>query len=942
MSPRLPLAVACLGGLRVYQVRVVEEGGQPVLRVSTPAGRLLKVVLRPSLSEAVAQLKPELARERVHRLACDGLGLAVGCALGRWAPELPWRLAAEAVVQLEGGMLRIRPSGAEGFTMALPERVEEAAAVLQTAVRAWPSLAGPQAPAVNDPQLAAGIVLGILLATQEPELTDLSSPAAPSLDRGPMPDHLEQALKPFWTKLVSHLRNGLPTEPVLAQARAVPGVASHPRAFDEWLSSAQRRGRKEKRALEEFLQVVARCGPDAPEVERTVNRIISEMRWKAFRFVADKRLDYLRAQARLRVAQAAPTPVGSAVRAGAFDHRIQALAPAAHWRLYIDESGDGARKAFDQTRAALRDSYTPWQVGVLVPEGADLPPLPRGFHARSIEDPETLDTHLQDLLDRPVGVFGLHVAALPISHGDAWLQGALELVRWVALLLPLAGNTVLEVQIEQRGDYGPSKDIRATADLLMRQLAEVDAARAAQLAISLRFVEKDAAAHLGYADLLAFAWGQRSSHTRAMMAQSGLLGTCLLEGDAASLRRDWEALGAGRLPDAAGWQRLVARAEARVPGSLVAMMLARVAQRAQAEVPYWRSLCEGVLAHLDGRDVNLVTVGEAVTELARCQPVGESLTPRLELAFRTARLWHANHRGAIELAEASALEALGQRLFEEVPTLVCQADLVRAVTHTNRFDFAGATAAIARWRDQRPEVAGLQHHGRLLSTLGQHAAFRGQHSEALALFEAALACFARLSEPAMASREAAQTGTYRAIALQDAPEADPDARRAALVGLAGALTPAAIAAWPGREQDPYIHHALLRWLVAHGSPAERSAYREASGLWAAQAFHPWELIEAYRGLLFWEAGDREQAAAFFESAIQLATAPEQGPTVQLIGAALARLAERLGLRPAEPAPEALQAQLPQAPWPAWEASTPLTRLDEAWAWLSRMLPFNFR
>ncbi|MEB3220872.1 MAG: hypothetical protein VKS61_02225 [Candidatus Sericytochromatia bacterium] len=933
----------------MYQTSITGEGSHAELRLVGPDGRMARAPLGGDLSEAARELRRSLGGKPVGALAVGGLPVAVGFALGCWAPGHRWSIGSvAALARLEDGVLTLEVPGAEPRVVALPGEVADAAPVLAGASRAWPALAPDATPMVDDPGLAAGVVLGLALGAHEPELHDGAAPGRPTTgDRGPIPEATLARIRPLWLDLVRALRYGLPTEKLLADIRRLEVAKTHPRAFDGWLADAQRRGRQEKRAYDELVDVVARLGPDAREVTLTIDRTVQRMGWVRFRDVAAKHLEWVRGQRRLREARAEAAPPASRVRAGSRDHRVQAQAPASRWTLYLDESGDGGKKAFDQSRAALKQGYAPWLVGVLVPEQSGLPALPRGFHARDVADPDALDTHLQDLLDAPVGVFGLRVSALPVSHGNAWFQGAMEVVRWTARLLPLEGDgiTTLVVCLEQRGDYKPTTDLQATADELMRQLAEVDPDRARRLRLDLKVVAKDASPHLGYADLVAFAWGQRAPHTAAMMAQSGLLGACLLEGDAASLRQAWEALDGGRRPDAAGWQLLVADPDAKVPGSLVRLLLDRVAAACREDVGYWRSLCDGVTAHLDGRDVRLVVLGEAVAELERCRPPGEALAPRVALAFHTARLWHANHLGTVDEALPRELAALGDRLYDEVPALVCQADLVRAVTHTNRFDFAGATAAVARWRGERPAVAGLQHHGRVLSTLGQHAAFTGDAEGALRLFDEALACFARLSEPAMAAREAWQTGTYRAIAAMDAGTLGAGAVRAALEAQAGPLAPEAIARWATDARNPFIHHALLRWLVAHGTPAERAAYREAGGIWETQAFHPWELIEAYRGLLAWDAGDAEQGAGFLESGITLALAPSQGPTVRYIGATLSRLGTRLGWEvPALPedALRALREALPLAPWAAWDEEGPLATLPAAWAWLGRVLPFNFR
>lgn len=930
----------------MLQATLTTEGAQHILRLSTPQNSIIRIPVDHDLPAAARQLRGGLAQQAVDTLGVDDISLAVGFALGRWAPDHAWHIAADQpFANFDTGLLTLEGPEFPGVTIALPTAIDDAAAVLRGASRSWAEPPPQAALGVGSPAVAAGVVLGMALGEQEPEVVPAGQlPPSVRPHKGPPPPDAFNCLRQLRYDIVNNIRYGLPVDKLIQDARLSSVAQQYPDGFAKWLKTAQLRGNKQKQALDTLKKLAHTHGPDTREVSLFVKETIESLTWPDFQRIAEKNLEFVRAQQRLRKAAAAP--VRSRVQASAVDHRLQAQTPAPQWALYIDESGDGGLKVFDQSRAALQRGHAPWLVGVLVPQGSTLKPLPRRFHARNIPDPDTLDTHMQDLLAEQVGVIGLKVSAVPVSHGNAWLLGALELVRWTVRLLPLAGPTQLDVCIEQRGQYTAAAQVEAIADEMMRQLSDVDPARAAQLQLNIRFVAKDASLHLGYADLLAFAWGQRSLHTQSMMTQSGLLGTCLLAGDAAQLRQTWENIGAGRRPDAAAWQGLIENADARVPNSLVRSMLDRVADMARSDAGYWRSLCEGVLAHLDGRDVRLVTVGNAVAELERCRPDSESLTPRLELAFRTARLWHANHLGAIDAAEAQALDALGERLFEEVPALVCQADLVRAVAHTNLFDFDDATAALHRWQHQRPEVAGLQHHGRVLSTLGQHAAFRRQPQEALKYFDDAIACFGRLSEPAMGAREIWQTGTYRAIAAQDAGKGAHDLARQALERQIGPLTLDSIARWPVRRDEAYLHHTLVRWLIACGTPEERSAYREAGGIWASDAYHPWPLIEAYRGLLFYEVGDNEQAAGFLESGISIALEPHQGPTVRFIGTCLARLAHGLGLHEVDAAIDrevtALRTALPAAPWDACDAPVPLNGLSDAWQWLGRALPFNFR
>jgi hypothetical protein len=256
----------------------------------------------------------------------------------------------------------------------------------------------------------------------------------------------------------------------------------------------------------------------------------------------------------------------------------------------------------------------------------------------------------------------------------------------------------------------------------------------------------------------------------------------------------------------------------------------------------------------------------------------------LQLAWLNAELEKGNHDGAISTHQEVELEALSAKLVDEAPALVCQADLNRCVRRTNAFLFDRAEQLLVRWKDARPREPGLQHWGRLQSQRGQLAAFQGHAAQAISLFQEALAAFSRLSDPALGKAESAQTGTYLAIASMDAadvPLALVRERISAVVSLE--LEDIQDLAADSSPAKRFAHHLLLRYLVVHGTEAERAAYLSQRLYWTASTEHPWPLIIAYRGMLAWDS-DTEFARRQFRTAA--AHCAKAAHTLQQIGRAI--------------------------------------------------------
>ena len=630
----------------------------------------------------------------------------------------------------------------------------------------------------------------------------------------------------------------------------------------------------------------------------------------------------------------------SRVKPGRHSHRIGDLAPCASWVLVIDETGS----RFSAEKSEGREGRF---VGLLVPMGMKF--TGKG-HAAEQGSQRALDSVVQEVLDSDVGIFGLTIRGLPPTRGDRWMQGCAQVIHWILRLLPMDGATRVTIRIEQHAEFTRSASVQALADEILRGLTETNPTRYGALRLRAQLVSKVDEPLLTQVDALAHMWGSKARESRDRVRRSGLLGTCLDPGDGARLMTAWDLLSRGSSLPPELWQTLVHGEE--VPGAetIGDRLLEDVGCACREDPALWRSYLDRSTAHLESKGVRVGALGRELQWLERWRPSGEGLAPKARFVWIVAQVEHQNHLGRVDAALLEELRVLGDRLLDEAPLLVCQGDLDLAVRATNRFQFDAATEQLARWDGIDPRIPGLQHWGRVRSSLGQHAAFRGELVAADVLFAEAIEAFRRLSDPEVAAGEIRQTAHYRAIAAMERSDCEDESLRR-LLGDAGvvlfdeSITALAISDVP---EDKYRHHLLVRSLVERGSDAGIRAYLATRDEWAfpEDQGHPWELVAAYRGLLLEGAGLREQALLELERGAALALGEEQGATLWLIGAVLATLHASLsgGEMPEREFLDALTPKLPGA-------RDRINRLIEATAGddeqdpgalLAAVLPFNFR
>jgi hypothetical protein len=776
----------------------------------------------------------------------------------------------------------------------------------------------PEATPEPEPEPEPEPTVAEVFATGEPDVV-------PRVDSTSFEERLADVMRLSWWRGVAP--DALP--------RAIEAAKAHhhaPADVGERVVRATAYGRALQAQLEALEALARRTAPGSPNLLEAYEEF--KATFPEGGAAADKALQF----GETVWARAHQAPSRVVIKPGP-SHRLTDLMPSQKWRVFIDETGAFSGPSGRLGRVAA----------VVLGERCSLKALARGWHSADRLDAD-LDAAMQALLSaQHVGVLGLTVQAADGALRDEWVATVLETLHWVLRLLPITAGqaTHVAIQVEARGEYRSSAEWNVASHQMLRELHLRAPGRFENTRLEIEVLPKYRLHGLHpWSDLVAHTWSARSEATRARLAASELRGACLVDGNATEVKRAWDEFDAsGRLAGET-WRAALAEPSARVPQSVLSGLLARLGAACRDDAALWGRYLEACAQHLDGKAVDLARLAREVAWLEGHRPADAAPLPApLDLAWTTARLEANNHAGEVDEADEARLERLASALYDEAPQLVCQADLDRAVRATHRFDFEEASRRLARWVGVAAAVPGLQWWGRVQSSFGQHAAFRGDFEEAELFFTEALGAFERLSDGAAGSLEATQTSAYRAIAAMDDPNADSDRVRD-LVACLRPVDEASLEAL-GRDGAPaskYTHHVVLRWLVQHGRDDERRAYLRGRSKWAVGAGHPWFLIAAYRAILLQgAAGSRAEVERQWRAATAGALADAHGPLVRFIGLVLAHAAAVAGsdtgvdLATTE---ASLRMALPTAPWGALDAARAAG--CDALALLRSTLPFNFR
>ena len=162
------------------------------------------------------------------------------------------------------------------------------------------------------------------------------------------------------------------------------------------------------------------------------------------------------------------------------------LKPSKKWVIVSDETGTNfGNDAFAESSKAGR------YVFVLIPESAQLPKLNPGWHAVD-KDLQSVLKVAKDLHQSGCGILGIPVRGLSPDNRQLWYACIEALLDLTVRLLPIDGETRVELNVEQRGVATADQNelLQKTVDDVMYHLALVNPERAKEIHLTARFIEK--------------------------------------------------------------------------------------------------------------------------------------------------------------------------------------------------------------------------------------------------------------------------------------------------------------------------------------------------------------------------------------------------------------------------------------------------------------------
>lgn len=453
----------------------------------------------------------------------------------------------------------------------------------------------------------------------------------------------------------------------------------------------------------------------------------------------------------------------------------------------------------------------------------------------------------------------------------------------------------------------------------------------------------EAVRRVPYADLIAFLWVTESGRSKAVHKSLSKSGENRILFDVEETQRLFRLAALGDEPlSESDWQDFSMEA----PWNYRRFLMDFVGARCKTNPKEWELYLEYTLRHLNSKAIRMRALAVQVEWLEKYKPeaVGE-LPAEIRFALLIVKIAEGNHKGAsLDKAYESEFEELGKILKRENVRLVAEATLHLAVSDTNIFRFKKARERLLEVNKISPLALGLQLKGRVLSSLGQCEAFLGNNKNAIELFDQAIACFKKLSNKKEASGDIDQTGAYKVIAMMDSCSGDKKSKACLSQEMETYLKsdlPTACRELATRTDSQlknaqkYHHHILLRYLASGHAESELIAvYKACRTNWnQSDGYHPWELIEFYRWVLFGEKLSTKRC-------LQICKANDV--TLKVIGLALLgaidSVAQKKELTP--PICAALSRLLSKSAYDALlsQAEKKLSPME----FVKKVLPFNFR
>ena len=560
---------------------------------------------------------------------------------------------------------------------------------------------------------------------------------------------------------------------------------------------------------------------------------------------------------------------------------ISQLTPAKKWTVLIDETG----QCFDT--AAFKKKSKPSEKGklvaILVPDYCKLPELKAGFHSNS-ESFKTMQKVYADIFSSPCGVLGIPVDGLHKLDADLWYIGIETLIDLILRLIPVSNKTHVDILVEKR-EITPEKSelLQKSCERCLNQLSRNNPYRADVFSLTGKVIKKTDHPWNGYADALAFCWG--GTTVSSLLEHYQWKDTCLFDSNPELLRQAIDALTVLKPLSEDEWTELIKHSSPENTNSIANVILQNLGEMVQNDSELWNMYLNFVQNHLYSKAIDLRQLSKQIGWLKIYKPVDAEISPKLRLIWLTTQLAENNHLGRTGLFEQfqKEFEDLCNSLFEEDAPLTCLATLHIAVEKMDCFNFKDAYRIVKPWLKQNEAIPGRKCFGQVLSTIGQLNAFIGNQNAAVEAFDKALEKFSLLTDKKQGQSEAGQTLAYKVIAMMDSDPVPENMVSTLETYLGMSLTEAAERFSVNADvADKYRHHILLRYLANNPDSQAAKVYLDNQGKWAAaDLYHPWELIEFYRGLLI---SDAEKRNAYFRSGYKIAAAGH-GP-LQVIAAVI--------------------------------------------------------
>lgn len=565
---------------------------------------------------------------------------------------------------------------------------------------------------------------------------------------------------------------------------------------------------------------------------------------------------------------------------GLHPNNIRCLDESNAWTIHIDETGNqfGDDDVEEERVGRL--------VALAVPKGIYLKKsIPENFHAADYQNPEHenynpefLDEIINEILNKPVGVFGIQYNDNLAKSSPNWWSGVHTLIQMVLKMLPLYqdGYNKIEINIEQRG-YVLKKglDLSAYTEMLKTELQSIDKSRFSNLDLQIQFVDKKSDKYNGFIDTLAHSWGGGVS-AQERCNQAKFNDYCFLNvQDIHAIERLYAVIDDPKKQlNAQDWYNIMVAIANEPKHSLLHDYMKNIGKKVQTNLNIWQSYLHEVQSRLRYKDYSSTRLFEILDWLNLYKPTHTKLPKMLELQFQSAKLASSNHKGQADVVNISTILGLGNSLIEEDAQQVAHTYLRLATAYANALAFDQTREILLQDIMQNKLAIGLSNYAKTLSSLGQYYCFINQPEKAIEYFQQAIDNFSKLSDEKQAKKDITQTQTYLALAYLQSNTSDRQHLRALFN--VESLTEC-VETYAQNKDDTaldlkatdtnykYKHQIIVRMLNQSQFDDLKNNYLKHSEQWVTGQGHPWQSINFWRGVLLAENGKKEQAQKQFDS-----------------------------------------------------------------------------